>query len=129
MSAFIDKRPDSINARLALGVWEGDLVKGKRITSKLAVMTLTERLSRFEIIVKISDCHAETCRAALQAILNEYGTEKFHSVTFNNGSEFSLMNPVDGTQIYFTHPYSLWKRGSNENQNGLIREFISKVKS
>lgn len=92
-------------------------------------MTLTERLSRFEIIVKIPDYHAETCRDALQAILNEYGTEKFRSITFDNGSEFSLMRQVNGTQNYFAHPYSPWERGSNENQNGLIREFMPKGKS
>lgn len=129
LGTSIDERPDSINERLALGDWEGDLVKGKRIASEPAVMTLTERLSRFEIIVKISDYHAETCRDALQAIINEYGTEQFHSITFDNGSEFSLMNQVDGTQIYFAHPYSPWERGSNENQNGLIREFMPKGKS
>ncbi|KRK97768.1 transposase IS30 family protein [Secundilactobacillus odoratitofui DSM 19909 = JCM 15043] len=92
-------------------------------------MTLTERLSRFEIIVKIPDYHAETCRDILQAILNEYSTEKFHSITFDNGCEFSLMNQVDGTQIYFAHSYTPWERGSNENQNSLIREFIPKGKS
>lgn len=49
-------------------------------------MTLTERLSRFEIIVKIPDYHAETCRDVLRAIINEYGTGSFHSLTFDNGS-------------------------------------------
>jgi len=129
LGTSIDERPSVTNDRLMLGDWEGDLVKGKRVASEPAVMTLTERLSRFEIIVKIPDYHAETCRDALQAIINEYGTEKFHSITFDNGSEFSLLDQVQGTQIYFAHPYSPWERGSNENQNGLIREFMPKGKS
>ena len=129
LGTSIDERPSFIDERLMLGDWEGDLVKGKRITSEPAVMTLTERLSRFEIIVKIPDYHAETCRYVLQAIINDYGAEKFHSITFDNGSEFSLLDQVQGTQVYFAHPYSPWERGSNENQNGLIREFIPKSMS
>ncbi|WP_341780010.1 IS30 family transposase [Levilactobacillus sp. HBUAS70063] len=129
LGTSIDERSDVVNERLGLGDWEGDLVKGKRVASEPAVMTLTERLSRFEIIVKIPDRHAETCRDALQAVVNEYGAEKFHSITFDNGSEFSLLDQVQRTQIYFAHPYSPWERGSNENQNGLIREFMPKGKS
>ncbi|WP_137627133.1 IS30 family transposase [Lactiplantibacillus pingfangensis] len=129
LGTSIDDRPNYIDDRLLLGDWEGDLVKGKRVASEPAIMTLTERLSRFEIIVKIPDYHAETCRDALQAIINQYGRDKFHSITFDNGSEFSLLNQVHGTQVYFAHPYSPWERGSNENQNGLIREFMPKGKS
>jgi len=129
LGTSIDERPSYIADRRKLGDWEGDLVKGKRVASEPAVMTLTERLSRYEIIVKIPNYHAKTCRNALQAILNQYGKEKFHSITFDNGSEFSLLNQVQGTQIYFAHPYSPWERGSNENQNGLIREFMPKGKS
>jgi len=125
----IDMRPSVVDKRLSFGDWEGDLVKGKRVASEPAVMTLTERLSRFEIIVKIPDYHADTCRDMLQAIIDEYGTDKFGSVTFDNGPEFSKLNEVQGTQIYFAHPYSPWERGSNENQNGLIREFMPKGKS
>lgn len=61
-------------------------------------MTLTECLIRFEeIIVKILDYHAETCRNILQAIINKYGTEKFHSNTFDDGGEFSLLGQVQVT--------------------------------
>ncbi|GAX01126.1 hypothetical protein C5L25_001957 [Secundilactobacillus silagei JCM 19001] len=89
-------------------------------------MTLTERTTRFQIIYKIPNYHAVTCRNSLQTILADYGDEHFKSITFDNGSEFAELAQVQGTQIYFAHPYSPWERGTNENHNGLIREFIPK---
>lgn len=129
LGTSIDERPAVIQERTTIGDWEGDLVKGKRTVSEPAVMTLTDRLSRYEIITKIPNYHANTCRDALQKIIDAYGPEKFHSVTFDNGSEFALMDQVKDTQIYFAHPSAPWERGSNENQNGLIREFMPKGKS
>lgn len=70
-------------------------------------MTLTECLSRYEIIVKIADYHAETCRPALQNVINDYGSEHFKTITFDNGSEFADLSQVTGTTVYFAHPYSL----------------------
>lgn len=125
----IEGRPTAANDRTEIGHWEGDLVKGKRVASEPAIMTLTERVSRYEIIVKIEDYHAGTCRQALQTILDEYGTDHFKTVTFDNGSEFAELSEVVGTDVYFAHPYSPWERGTNENQNQLIREFIPKGRS
>lgn len=125
----IEKRPAVVETRAELGHWEGDLVKGKRINSEPALMTLTERVSRLEIIVKIPDYHASTCRNALQDILDDYGPEYFKTVTFDNGSEFSQLNNVIGTEVYFAHPYSPWERGTNENANGMLREFVPKGQS
>ena len=104
-------------------------MKGKRVASEPAIMTLTERVSRYEIIIKIEDYHAETCRQALQDVIDDYGPEHFKTVTFDNGSEFANLSQVTGTMIYFANPYSLWERGTNENQNQLIREFIPKGRS
>ncbi|AYC71848.1 IS30 family transposase [Lactiplantibacillus pentosus] len=125
----IEDRPTAVNGRMEVGHWEGDLVKGKRVASEPAIMTLTERASRYEIIVKIKDYHAETCRQALQDIIDDYGPEHFKTVTFDNGSEFANLSRVTGTTVYFAHPYSPWERGSNENQNQLIREFVPKGRS
>lgn len=122
----IEKRSTAANNRTEIGHWEGDLVKGKRVASEPAIMTLTERVSRYEIIVKIENYHADTCRQALQGIIDDYGSEHFKTITFDNGSEFADLSKVIGTIIYFAHPYSPWERGSNENQNQLIREFIPK---
>ena len=125
----IEDRPTAVNGSMEGGHWEGDLIKGKRVDSEPSIMTLTERASRYEIIVKIEDYHAETCRQALQDIIDDYGPEHFKPVTFDNGSEFANLSQVTGTTVYFAHPYSPWKRGSNENQNQLIREFVLKGRS
>lgn len=125
----IEARPQVANNRSEIGHWEGDLVKGKRIASEPAIMTLTDRASRYEIIVKVPDYHADTCQQALQNIIDDYGREYFKTVTFDNGAEFAQLAQVTGTDVYFAHPYSPWERGSNENQNQLIREFLPKGQS
>ncbi|MEK0407189.1 IS30 family transposase, partial [Limosilactobacillus fermentum] len=68
---------------------------------------------------------ADTCLKELQATIDQH-PGYFKTITFDNGSEFKLLDQVQGAQIYFAHPYSPWERGSNENQNGLIREYIPK---
>ena len=125
----IEDRSPEVDERRGVGHWEGDLVKGKREASEPALMTLTERYSRAEIVVKIPNYHANTCRKALQGIIDDYGAELFDTITFDNGSEFSKLSQVHGTEIYFAHPYSPWERGSNENANGLLREFFPKHQS
>ncbi|WP_121978999.1 IS30 family transposase, partial [Lentilactobacillus raoultii] len=122
----IEDRPAVVQKRQELGHWEGDLVKAKRVESEPALMTLTERVSRMEIIVKLPDYRAETCRQALQDTIDDYGAENFRTITFDNGSEFASLNQVKGTEIYFAHPYSPWERGTNENVNGQLREFFPK---
>ncbi|KRM08993.1 IS30 family transposase [Paucilactobacillus suebicus] len=124
----IEQRPASVNQRQSFGHWEGDLVKGKRKASEPALMTLTERKTRYEIIVKIPNYHATTCLAYLQQLIDK-SAKSFKSITFDNGSEFKLLNQIKGPKIYFTHPSAPWERGSNENQNGLIREYIPKGQS
>lgn len=125
----IEDRPAAANNRTEIGHWEGDLVKGKRVASEPALLTLTERVSRYEIILKIANYHADTCRQAVQDAIDDYGPEHFKTLTFDNGSEFADLSKVQGTTVYFAHPYSPWERGTNENQNQLIREFIPKGKS
>ncbi|EKQ12329.1 IS30 family transposase [Lacticaseibacillus paracasei] len=125
----IELRPAAVNDRTGVGHWEGDLVKGIRLADEPALMTLTERYSRTEIIVKIPDYHADTCLKALQDTIDDYGAKEFESITFDNGSEFAKLSEIVGTQIYFAHPYSPWERGTNENANGLLREFFPKGKS
>ncbi|MCT3302416.1 hypothetical protein C6Y11_10665 [Lactiplantibacillus pentosus] len=71
----------------------------------------------------------DTCRQAVQDAIDDYGPEHFKTLTFDNGSEFADLSKVQGTTVYFAHPYSPWERGTNENQNQLIRKFIPKGKS
>lgn len=125
----IEDRPKEVESRQVVGHWEGDLVKGTRVEDEPALMTMTERVTRFEIILKLPNYHAETCLQGLQTILDDYGADNFKTVTFDNGSEFAKLSDVEGTTVYYAHPYSPWERGTNENANGLIREFIPKGRS
>ncbi|WNW17345.1 IS30 family transposase (plasmid) [Lactiplantibacillus plantarum] len=91
----IEERPDEVEDRQTVGHWEGDLVKGTRVEDEPALMTMTERATRFEIILKLPNYHAETCLQGLQSILDDYGVDNFKTVTFDNGSEFAkLSEPV-----------------------------------
>lgn len=125
----IEDLPAEAKTRQVTGHWEGDLVKGKRTVNEPALMTLVDRSKRYAIIAKISNYHADTCLNALQDIIDDYGSEHFKTILFDNGSEFSRLSEVKGTDVYFAHPYSPWERGSNEHLNGEIREFIPKGQS
>ena len=113
-----------ISANVLL-IGRGDLVKGVRRKNQPALMTLTERLTRFEIVIKIPNYRAGTCRQELQKVIN-YHPNWFNSITFDNGAEFSTLAKIRHAKIYFAHPYSPWERGSNENNNGLLRQFYPK---
>lgn len=133
----IEDRPKTINERIEYGHWEGDTVKGSQ-GSKASLLTLTERKSREEKIVKIENASQEAIREAIDGMEREYGQAfklKFRSITFDNGVEFlgwksleiSLLKPEERrTMIYFAHSYSSWERGANENQNRMIRRFVPK---
>lgn len=133
----IEDRPKKIDNRVEYGHWEGDTVKGPMGT-KAGLFTLTERKTREEIIIKICDGTQEAIRDSIDGLETKYGAEfkaKFKSVTFDNGVEFlgwksleiSIINPEERrTMIYFAHSYSSWERGTNENQNRMIRRFVPK---
>ena len=133
----IEDRPNKVDKRVEYGHWEGDTVKGP-LGAKASLFTLTERKTREEIIIKISEGTQEAIQAAIDGLEAKYGDEfkiKFKSITFDNGVEFlgwrKLEVSVLGlnerrTLVYFAHSYSSWERGSNENQNRMIRRFIPK---
>ena len=132
----IEDRPKKINNRIEYGHWEGDTVKGP-IGAKAGLFTLTERKTREEIIVKIYDGTHAAIQEAIDGLEVKYGAAfkvKFRSITFDNGVEFlgwkslelSLLTAGLRTIIYFAHSYSSWERGTNENQNRMIRRFIPK---
>jgi len=133
----IEERPKAVNRRVTYGHWEGDSVKGPQ-GAKVSLFTLTERKTREEIIIKIEQATQEAIKAAMDGLETEHGAEfktKFKSITFDNGVEFldwrTLEVSVLGleerrTTIYFAHSYSSWERGTNENQNRMIRRFIPK---
>jgi IS30 family transposase len=123
----IDERGDIINLRQRFGDWEIDTIIGK--DGKGAILTLTERLSRFLIMEKLP---AGKCAMPLAKIvfrlLFAY-KKQTHSITSDNGTEFAeheYMSKKLDLDFFFAHPYSSWERGLNENTNGLIRQYIPK---
>ena len=133
----IEERPNRINNRIEYGHWEGDSVKGPQ-GAKTSLFTLTERKTREEIIIKLRQATQECIKEALDALEVKYGDKfkiKFKSITFDNGVEFLnwkylevsvLVVGEQRTTIYFAHSYSSWERGTNENQNRMIRRFVPK---
>ena len=135
-SRSIEERPKEINQRLEYGHWEGDCVKSRR-KKKSGLFTLTERKTREQIILKIRALTQESILEAMNKIESKhkgYFKNKFKSITFDNGGEFldwegierSRFRDEKRTLVYFAHPYSSWERGTNENQNRMIRRFIPK---
>jgi len=136
MCRSIEKRPKAVEDRQEYGHWEGDTVKGP-LGSKASLITLTERKSREEIIIKVASATQEEIKAAIDGLEQRYGPAfriKFKSITLDNGVEFldwrslevSLLGAGRRTTIYFAHSYSSWERGTNENHNRMIRRFIPK---
>lgn len=129
----ISERPETVLNRDSKGHWEADLVEGKNGADEPAVLTLVERYSRFGISKKVLNKKSDTVQNALLKITQE-NPEMFNSITFDNGPEFSKAELLENDsqldlKVYFCHAYSAWERGTNENFNKLLREFIPKGKS
>ena len=124
----IDERPESVLTRKEGGHWEADFIKGKKNIGEAALLTLVERKTRASIIKKVPNFEAATTLQALEEVITTVGAHHFKSITFDNGAEFSEAWKLDqlNVDIYFAHAYASWERGSNENFNGLVREFIPK---
>lgn len=132
----IEYRPKEANIRTEYGHWEGDLVIGKQGT-KTVLFTLTERKTRQEIIMKLPNKKTETIAIAMDKIERRYGSKfykTFKSITFDNGVEFMGYKGIEKscrikdkrTTVYYAHPYCSGERGTNENNNRLIRRWIPK---
>lgn len=122
----IDHRPELVEARSRIGDWEGDTVIGK--DRKSALLTLVERKSLYTVIVKLTGKHADQLAKAAVAHMQPY-KDRVHTITFDNGLEFAEHEQIAkglDTDIYFAHPYASWERGTNENTNGLIRQYFPK---
>ena len=120
----IDIRPPEIAARYRIGDWEGDTVLGTPGTG--GIVTLVDMNTRFLVALKVKDKGART---VAEQVLRGLDGLPCHSITFDNGKEFARHKEMAaglGTQVYFAHPHSPWERGTNENTNGLIREYLPK---
>ena len=123
----IDGRPDVINRRRRYGDWEGDTVVGKGRRS--ALVTLVERKSGYTRIGRANDLSAASTTRVTRRCLQDLPAAWRRSITFDNGKEFAnhrLIARQNGVVVYFAVPYRSWQRGTNENTNGLLRQFFPK---
>jgi len=124
---MIDERPQVVNERKRIGDWEGDTVEGSKGSGLIA--THVERKTRYTVAVKVADKSAETVTKATIAAMKKLPPEKVKTMTFDNGKEFAGFKELErglDMRSYFTRPYHSWERGTNENTNGLLRQFFPK---
>ncbi|HHG6295917.1 TPA: IS30 family transposase [Streptococcus suis] len=119
----IEERPECINDRSEFGHWEIDLVLGKKTKGEAVILTLVERQTRYALGVKLEDKQSHTINSAVRHLTSLY---PIASITADNGAEFSLLSDLEAVDVYFAHPYSSHERGTNENFNGLLREYVPK---
>lgn len=134
----ISLRPGHIDSRKEFGHWEMDCVVSGKEKGSEALLVLTERKTRYEIIYKIPDQTSASVVSKLDKLERYYGSRnfrnRFKTITCDNGSEFmdavgierSVITKKSRTTLYYAHPYCSSERGSNENANSIIRRFIPK---
>ena len=123
----VDARPQIIERRKRIGDWEGDTVVGQEKTER--ILTHVERKSGILLADKISDMKAEVVRKTTVQRFQSVPASKRHTVTYDNGIEFAEYEFIErdaNMTIYFAYPYHSWERGTNENTNGLLRQFFPK---
>ena len=123
----ISLRPPEVAARIVPGHWEGDLIKGA--AGRSAIGTLIERTSRYVMLVRLDGLSASHILDGFTRRLREVPPSLRKTLTYDQGSEMALHKTLSkrlSMDIFFCDAYSPWQRGSNENANGIIREFLPK---
>lgn len=124
----IAERPLHVQKRCEFGHWELDTMVSSRGKSKGCFATFVEMKTRYYIAVPIADRSKESMFTAIQKVVKSFPAHSFLSMTSDRGKEFACYKEVEalGIPFYFADPYAPWQRGSNENSNGLLREFFPK---
>ena len=120
----IEVRPEAVDLRERLGDWESDTIIGKGHQS--ALVTLTERKSRFTLVRKVAQKSAELVAQAMISLLS--WVQHLETITSDNGKEFAahqMISDVLLIDFFFAHPYASWERGTSENTNGLIPSILA----
>lgn len=133
----IEHRPSPIDCRELFGHWEMDLVIGRAVGKHQALLTLTERKTRYEMVFPLPNKSTRSVVRALDSAFSmPNASSVFQSITVDNGSEFSDCNGMEydrhgqrRTTVYYCHPYSSYERGTNERMNRMLRRFFPKGKS
>lgn len=123
---FIEDRPAVVDARKRIGDWEADTIIGKN--HRQAIVSIVERKTGLTLIHKVERKTAQAVGQAMIDLLKPY-QKRVHTITSDNGREFAGHEGIAEAlkaDFYFAHPYSSWERGTNENTNGLIRQYFPK---
>ena len=124
---MIHVRPPEVDDRQVPGHWEGDFIKGA--ANRSAVGTLVERSSRFILLAQMDDCTSLAALYGFTRLLQTVAPAMRKTMTYDRGSEMARhrdLATANNIRVYFADPYSPWQRGSNENANGLVREYLPK---
>jgi transposase, IS30 family len=123
----IHVRPPEVDDRVMPGHWEGDFIKGANNASSVGV--LVERTSRLVLLARMDDATAASALAGFSAKLNSIAAPLRQSFTYDQGKEMSChqeLTAATGVRVYFCDPHSPWQRGTCENTNGLLRQYLPK---
>jgi IS30 family transposase len=123
----IKDRPEEIEGRLVPGHWEGDFILGAGGAS--AIGTLVERTTRFVVLVRMPTRKADVAACAFAGALNAIPAPLRKTLTYDQGKEMAQHETLalsTGMRIFFADPHAPWQRGSNENTNGLLRQYFPK---
>ena len=125
----IKERPQEVEDREVFGHWELDTMVSSRGESKGCLVTFVERKTRFYIAVKMEDRTKDSMFLAISSLYNTLTSKLLKTFTVDRGKEFACYEQVEtkfGIPMYFADAYAAWQRGTNENSNGLLREFFPK---